>query len=173
MTDVVIRNAVPGDTAEILAVQERGWNAAYGDFLEQQTIERAMVAWGDPETTKIAVARDEGAYFVAELDDEIVGYLSGTKADEDGVSILDAIYVDPDHWGDGVGTALLEAFESTCVEWGRPVLEFHVLAENDVGRSFYRKHGYNVTETRESGLFGQTVTEFVFRGQIAEDELYQ
>ena len=75
--------------------------------------------------------------------------------------ILGSIYVHPNHWGEGIGTRLLhrlfDAFRER--EWNSVCLA--VLTGNEVGRSFYKKHGFEVHEERMVELAGQQVDDVV------------
>lgn len=166
MVECTVREATAEDVSAIQRVAERGWNATYGDILSQETIDAAMGEWYDAASTKGLIEREEVAYFVAEHDGDLVGYVSGGPSGETGVATLGAIYVDPDYWNEGIGTALLETFETVCRQQGYEELQVNVLAENHVGRSFYRKHGYEVVEERETDLLGEVAAECVFRGRI-------
>ncbi|MFB6119678.1 MAG: N-acetyltransferase family protein [Halobacteriaceae archaeon] len=160
------REATPDDVARIRRVAERGWNAAYEDSLSQRTIDTALANFYDPAATRAAIESDDGVFLVAEREGRVVGYVMGDPADDPGVATLGAIYVAPSRWGEGIGSALLGAFEDWCRDRGYDALRFRVLAENDVGRSFYRSHGYEAVDERETALFGESVRELVFRGSV-------
>lgn len=165
MTKITIRAAVPKDIPAIRRIAERGWNGAYRGILSQETIDTAMTEWYDPDTIREIIEREDVAYFVTEQNGDIVGYASGGPSDEETIATLGAIYVDPDHWGEGIGTTLLEEFEDFCDHHGYDAIQFQVLAENNVGMSFYRKHGYNVVEERDTDLFSEPVRKCEFRGR--------
>jgi len=168
MAEVIVRPARRDDVDDIHRIAEAGWNAAYEDIIAQETIDAAMDEWYDVEGTREFIEHEDVGYFVAEDESGgVVGYVSGGPGENRGVAKLGAIYVDPDRWGDGIGSTLLDQFESFCREEGFDTLEFEVLAGNDVGASFYRKHGYDVVDESESDLFGETVEEYRFRGEIA------
>lgn len=166
MADVTVRDATPGDVPAIRRIAERGWSATYGDILARETIDAAMAKWYSPEATREFVEREDAAYLVAERDGEVVGYATGGLGDEESVATLNAIYADPEHWGEGIGTALLNRFERFCREEGYDALEIRVLSENGVGQSFYRTRAYELVEERETELFDETVGECLFRGRI-------
>ncbi|PSQ37668.1 hypothetical protein BRD05_00085 [Halobacteriales archaeon QS_9_70_65] len=72
-----------------------------------------MARWYDPDGVAARVAGDD-AFFVADGgDDGVIDYVSGAPADDDDPdeTVLGAIYVDPDRWGEGVGSRLLRRFE--------------------------------------------------------------
>jgi ribosomal protein S18 acetylase RimI-like enzyme len=129
-------------------------------------IDSALAEWYDLDSVRALIDDEAVACFVAERDRAVVGYASGSPSDEDAVAFLGAIYVDPDRWGDGIGTALLEEFETYWGRRGYEAVRLFVLSGNDVGGSFYRRHGYVPVDERETELFGKPVTERVLRGPI-------
>lgn len=162
MSDLSVRVARPGDAESIRAVAERGWDGAHGDILADETIDRVVEEWYDVENTREAVRREAVGYFVAEVGDEIVGYVSGGRSDDPDVATLAAIYVDPDDWGRGIGTALLERFHDFCRRRGYDRVRLRVLAANDRARSFYRHHGYELVEEGATELFGERAVEAAY-----------
>jgi len=163
MNRVSIRQARPADVEAIVDLAARTWRAAYGEILREETIDAALAEWYTPEGTREAIESEEVGYFVA-TDGEVVGYVSGHAGDT--TARLGAIYVAPDRWGGGIGTRLLERFEGYCRDRGCEQIEFEVLADNDIGQSFYRARGYGPVETQAVDLFEETVREKVFRGEI-------
>ncbi|MFP4529959.1 MAG: N-acetyltransferase family protein [Halodesulfurarchaeum sp.] len=166
MTDLTIRHATTEDAPEIRRIAEAGWNATYESILEQETIDRAIEAWYDPESIRQIIEDGDVLSLVAERDTAVLGYASGGVSDEEAVGTLGAIYVDPDHWREGVGTALLTEFERVCKQAGCEKLEIRVLEENDVGTAFYRNRGYRISETQESELFGEPIRDRTVRTTI-------
>ncbi|MFC6721328.1 GNAT family N-acetyltransferase [Halobacteriaceae archaeon SHR40] len=163
MSSVTVRRARPDDTDAVVALAGRSWRAAYGDILDEETIAAALGEWYSPEGTREAIQSERVGYFVA-TDREIVGYVSGHAGET--TAQLGAIYVDPDRWGEGIGTQLLERFEQYSHDRGCERIELEVLADNDLGESFYRARGYTPVETQEVELFGETVRETLFQRSI-------
>jgi GNAT superfamily N-acetyltransferase len=166
--DTVVRPANVADVPGIHGVAQRGWQAAYSDILDAETIDTALGEWYDPAETREAIERGAVGYFVATRDGDVVGYVSGGPADDPGLARLGAIYVEPDRWGEGIGGALLDAFEEFCRDCDCERLEFRVLAGNTVGRSFYRGRGYEPVDERQTEIFGETVRELTFRGPLGQ-----
>ena len=105
MTGVTVAADVDG----VRDLAARGWTATYGDSLPRSVIDAAMARWYDPDGVAARVAGDD-ALFMA--DDGVIGYVSGAPADDDpDETVIGAIYVDPDRWGEGVGSRLLRRFE--------------------------------------------------------------
>ena len=167
MSEPVVRETETGDVPAVRRIARAGWEAAYGDVLDAATIDAAVSEWYAPGTIRESIEREEVVHRVAECECEenVIGYVSGGP-DTGEVAVLGAIYVDPDRWGEGVGTALLSAFEAACRERGCSELRFRVLADNEVGVSFYRARGYEAVEESEVELFGERVSELTFRGPL-------
>lgn len=167
MREVTIREANPADVPEIREIAQRGWREAYGSFLADETIETAMAEWYTPGTISERMERDGRIFLVAERDGSVVGFAGGGPSESSpNAVILGALYVDPDSWRAGTGSRLLDRFEADAAERGYSLLRFDVLGANEVGLSFYRARGFESVETLESELFGETVTEHVFEGQL-------
>lgn len=67
------------------------------------------------------------------------------KGDES-VAEVGALYVDPDRWRDGVGTALLIAAFERLKERGWQEVVLWVLPENLRALAFYARHGFTIEE---------------------------
>jgi ribosomal protein S18 acetylase RimI-like enzyme len=112
-------------------IRIRGWQTAYrgivaDSFLDSLVIdtERRAAMIGSPDVTTL-VARDP----------EVVGIaVFGRSRDGADEVELFALYVAPEAWRGGVGTALLDACEGVTVLW--------VLAGNERAQAFYRRHGF-------------------------------
>jgi ribosomal-protein-alanine N-acetyltransferase len=80
-------------------------------------------------------------YLVAEEGDELVGYgvmmfTGGPQAD-----VL-TLAVDPAHWGQGVGTALLSALVDEAGRRGHTEVMLEVRKDNPRARRLYLRHGF-------------------------------
>lgn len=166
MAEVSIREASLEDVAAVKRIAERGWQEAYGPFLPAETIEAAM-AWYSEGAIQERMARDEWQFLVAEQDGSVVGFLNGGPSNSSAEEVvLGALYVDPDSWRSGVGSRLMDRFETVFDDRGFDQVTFEVLAANEVGESFYLNRGYERADTLESELFGHPVTEHVFEGRL-------
>lgn len=155
----MIRRAVLEDAEAIARLHVRSWQRAYdgiipADYLDSlsATIDRRAAWWVEH------IYQDTVVHVAAP--DEVVGFVN-TGVSEDGKHAeLFAIYVDPDHWGEGHGKALFQRgvdhlrtldFE-TGILW--------VLEHNKRARRFYEDRGW--TESKRSAILnigGEDVTE--------------
>lgn len=73
-----------------------------------------------------------------------------------------AIYVEPDYWGESIGTALLErGIEQFHDEVDTVCLE--MLSGNEVGHQFYESYGFERTGTSEFEIEGTPYPTIVYR----------
>lgn len=175
MADLEIREATGGDVDGVRRVAERAWTAAYEDILAGDAIDRAMAEWYAADAVRAWTERDRWLFLVADSGGTVRGYVAGDldatgggrgEAAERAVGTLGAIYVEPDRWGEGIGSRLLDAFEAACRRSECDAIRLRVIAENDLGRSFYAGRGYAAVDARESTLFGEAVEELVLRRSL-------
>lgn len=148
-TSATIRPATADDAERIQQVARESWHAAYGDFLDEATIDETVDAWYEPEKL-IAddITPDDRAIFVAVADGTVVGFVEvAPSGKDDGVAHLYRIYVVPDFWSRGIGTALLDRAETVLRKRGFDRLVLSVFADNAVGVQFYESAGFERIET--------------------------
>ena len=184
MAGVTVRQSMPTDVAGIQRVARRGWEAAYGELLAEETIERAMNEWYAGESIREQITGGDVAHFVAcepprvsngasgkqrdpraVADGAVIGYVGG-GVPEDDRGAVGALYVDPDRWGEGIGTRLFERELDALAERGATRVTIRVLAANTLGRSFYESRGFEVVETSEDDLFGETRAAVTYAREI-------
>lgn len=177
--DANVRPATTSDVADVRRVARESWHATYDDLLGTDAVESVVNEWYDLYRLRQSVEREDGLFLVAERevggeDDgdgeggteteaELLGFGQSLLADgeNDGAAELPRLYVHPDHWGEGVGTALAERIESWAADRGAERLRLIVLADNEVGNAFYESRGYRTVGSRESDFEGETVTDYV------------
>jgi ribosomal protein S18 acetylase RimI-like enzyme len=165
MSEHTLRPAQPADVSGIQRVARAGWHAAYDDAMGPGTVDDCIDDWYDRETVAGAIADDDIDYPVATLGDRVVGYASAGPTDDDRpgtVAGLYSIYVHPDRWGGGIGTAMFERCADRLRERGFERLCLRVIADNEVGISFYRTHGFERTDEEAVELKGQSLVEYEF-----------
>lgn len=167
---VDVREATPEDAPVIAAVAEAAWWAGPSAALSADAVQTALADLYDEaflaEVAEEAAGEASFRFLVAERagdgDDEgVLGFASAAREWADEIELF-TLYVDPDHWGEGIGTALLDALERWAVEQGVDRLVCAVLAENTVGCEFFGARGFERVRTVDGEVGGATVREAEF-----------
>jgi GNAT superfamily N-acetyltransferase len=138
----VIRPAAPEDAEAVARVQIASWQAAYKHLFRREQLG--------------AIPLDERTSFwarfppiVAEVEGKVVGFVAVGNGE------LYAIYVDPRHWGTGIGRELLHAGESRLRELGHSSAFLWVFEDNPRARRFYEAADWSTDgATKDAELFG-------------------
>jgi ribosomal protein S18 acetylase RimI-like enzyme len=162
---VTVREAVTDDLDAIRDVAEASWYAAYGGMFDPPTIAEALAEYYDPELLEVAIEHDEIAFYIAAVDGELVGFASAEQTWADEVE-LHTIYVHPDRWDEGVGSALLDR----VIEWARQQgvdrIACGVLEGNTIGIGFFDAVGFEQGRKADTEIVGSIQTEYAFERQI-------
>ncbi len=165
------RPATASDAADIRRVARAAWTEAY-DFLPTEEHDAAFNQWYTSEQIEARMADEDAETLVATADGELVGYVHATAnphADAVGEAELTDIYVMPDHWRTGVGTALLSGVEERLRERSLTRLKVPVLAESVSGTRFLEANDFERMEERVTDLFtGGTRQQYVYHHRFAE-----
>ncbi len=139
---VTVRDAERRDVPAIQHVAYASWHATYAGILAREFIDDFLARNYSTESLERAIANASArgqTFLVAERVGDVVGYLHFGERDER--PELFRVYADPEHFGTGIGHALLTELErriSRTVD--RYVL--HVHERNQRGRDFYRRQGF-------------------------------
>lgn len=140
--------ATAEDIPAIAALHVEGWKAAYGGlvdqgYLDSLSAEKRMATWAE------LMASGESRTLIAEIDGRAAGFCTTgrTKTPPPGSSPIRpshsgevyALYLHPDFWRQGVGTALLRAGAKDLKEHRHSSLCLWVLDGNSRARAFYEK----------------------------------
>lgn len=142
-------------------MQVRTWQVAYGhvfppERLADLSVEGHIAQWL------------EHPPLVAQVGRTVVGFVSvGECSDGDADGELFAIYVDPDHWGTGVGRELIASGEQRLRELGHTDVILWVLEDNPRARRFYERAGWHHDGERRITVLGLEVPEVRYRKQLS------
>ncbi|AZE94519.1 Acetyltransferase, GNAT family [Pseudomonas orientalis] len=167
----MIRRALPTDAKAVAQVHVSSWQDAYRDLMPATYLNAldATLAQREAHWSR-SIASGESNTWVAELDQQVVGWISvGASRDDDAAGAYTgevmALYVLARYWQTGVGLALWRAGMQDLMEQGFERLTLWVLAGNERAIRFYRKAGC-VEETgteRTLGRGGVTLVEVRYR----------
>jgi GNAT superfamily N-acetyltransferase len=138
-SDLLARLATPGERHELEALQRRASLANQGD--------RASLL-AHPDAIDLPLEQIEsGRVIVAEVGGTVMGF-AAIIVREDGDGELDALFVDPTSWRQGIGRGLVE--ESAELAGSLGATSLHVVG-NPHAEGFYAACGFvmlGTTETR-------------------------
>ncbi|AFZ72891.1 GNAT family N-acetyltransferase [Natronobacterium gregoryi] len=161
------------DVRGVVRAHGLAWREAYDEILPDEVLESQPI---DPTGTDVerwvdALAETEAGVLIAVEGGAVRGFVdlrwgdAETKAfvgDDD--AELKAIYVHPDCWGEGIGTALLERGLEVVPDLIE-VVRLEVFVANDDARKFYEKRGFEHTDTGEieigDGSYGTAIYTLV------------
>lgn len=140
-------NIRPAVRADAEAMARMHWLSANTAYARNDPLERRLAA------AQRIFDEDKTKPFLTEgVDGAVIGIL--TIGDDE----LYAIYVHPDHWGTGVGRALLERAEAelakTCT-----VASLTCMVANTRARRFYARNGWELGDTLVEPHFGGEPTD--------------
>jgi GNAT superfamily N-acetyltransferase len=143
-----IRSPEPTDADGLGRVHVRAWQAAYrgglmpDDYLDSLSAEDRATMWRDALQSP---PRPRATRLVAEVNGEVAGFaLVGPAGGDEGADMgeLYAINVDPDHWGSGVGPALIDAGIGCLAGAGFDQAILWVHPDNARACRFYTNRGW-------------------------------
>jgi GNAT superfamily N-acetyltransferase len=147
----VIRPGTPADAEAVAGVQIASWQGAYPHLFRPEQLAGISLEERTENWRRYPP-------LVAEVDGEIVGFVSvGPAHDDDAGGELWAIYVHPDHWGTGIGRELMQAGEARLRELGYSDVVLWVFDDNPRARRFYEVAGWRTDgATQQAELFGMS-----------------
>lgn len=135
----MIRPASIDDTDAIAAYHPRCWVIAFSSLLEAGTVDR-MDPRGKIDRWRNWLAPDSGfVTMVADLSGTPIGHTT-VRGHE-----LVHLFVDPDHWRQGLGRRLLEVGEGLLRSAGHRDIELNTMVGNERAIALYRSSGWTDT----------------------------
>lgn len=153
-----VRRADPQDAPALGRIHIETWQIAYSEMFPEGFLagldHGRRAEWFERtigEGREVWVTPDSG---------EPAGFSLFGESRSNNWGELYAIYVHPDHWGEGHGHRLLARSESRLVELGYDRALLWVLEENDRARRFYERQGWSLGRpVKLEEIGGTQVTE--------------
>ncbi|MGC0328648.1 ribosomal protein S18 acetylase RimI-like enzyme [Streptomyces sp. SAI-170] len=151
---VRVRPMTLADCDRVAEIRIGGWQRAYRGLMPQSHLDGLSVTEDAARhRTRFAAADGSALDLVAERAGEVVGWACHGPYRDGEVRTADAelyaIYVDPAHYGDGIGGALLGESVRRCTAAGHPRMLLWVLKDNTRARRFYERAGFRADGTEE------------------------
>ena len=151
LSETNIRKAAYDDVEDVQQVYAKSWAEAYTGVIEEEALRQATsepAQFYPEKKIRAQLENEDSLYLVAETSNGIIGmsyFAWGEKRThpfvDSGSAQLRAIYVDPAHWGEGAGRALLEAgLDRLPATPDEVVIE--CITGNERARAFYESQGF-------------------------------
>lgn len=173
------------DVRVTFALTARAWRTAFADLLPADALPEPRNDYPadriDPVVERYATdpdapflvatagddgERQNGGALAGDRDDPVIGYAQFARRDTsafvgpDDVELV-ALYVDPDHWGEGVGSTLLDAGIARLPDAAERVV-LQTFTDNEIGRSFYDDRGFAVVGEHSYEVAGEAYPTVVY-----------
>lgn len=150
---VDVRRAVPNDARSISVVHVNAWRIGYRGLVPADALERLSVPAREGMWRESLVEREHPQLLrqvdVAVLGTSIIGFVAAGTAPPHRLDLrwgqVYALFVDPTHWSEGVGGALLEAATIRLAGIGLRRGSLWMIKGNSRAQRFYESHGWILT----------------------------
>lgn len=143
---ITCRDGVPNDAAALDRLFDTVFCETFGHLYRAEDLDAFLKSYGVGDWER-DLADPAYAFRVAETDGEIVGYvkLGPLEIPVDSsrpALLLDQIYVDKQHHGAGIASALMEWALDAAARRGAEELYLTVFIDNHRARRFYDRYGF-------------------------------
>jgi GNAT superfamily N-acetyltransferase len=155
--DVFIRWATIDDVGAMGTVWLRAALVGYDGIFPPEAAQPTAAELAERWRRAIAEGRSGAAVLVASHgpDQTVVGTVAAVPDVEDSYrGYLHGLYVDPGHWGRGIGRRLHDTALDHLRAYGSRVGALWVLEANVRARSMYERWGWQATPTRQTAFPG-------------------
>jgi ribosomal protein S18 acetylase RimI-like enzyme len=163
---ILIRSAVRGDEIAVAQVHVRSWQIGYRGLLSEAYLSGLRPEDRAQHYTFDAVSPSHPRTLVATESGAIRGFATIAPVRDESPARpaeLNALYVDPECWGRGIGAALESAARAELFQLGYRSAVLWVLAGNVRAIGFYESQGWRDDATsREAQVWGIVVPEMRF-----------
>jgi GNAT superfamily N-acetyltransferase len=140
-----VRDATEDDAAAVAAVHVRAWQVAYRGLLPDAGLDALRAEDRASRYSFGSAGPDSPDTLLAVEDGAVRGFASvgpAHETDAEAAGELAALYVDPPHWGTGIGRLLMAHAYGRLRERGFEQAILWMLAGNERAERFYRADGW-------------------------------
>lgn len=163
------------DVRGLIRAHGLAWREAYDGLLPPEILQDQTVnpTEEDVQHWQEGLRKNQEGVLVAVDDEGVVRGFADLRWDDsetkefvgDDEADLKAIYVEPDWWGEGIGTTLLEQGLEILPQ-SVDVVRLEMFAENDIARRFYEAKGFKQTDTGEYDIAGDSYPTHIYTLQL-------
>jgi GrpB-like predicted nucleotidyltransferase (UPF0157 family)/ribosomal protein S18 acetylase RimI-like enzyme len=167
----IIRPATVDDAAGLAAVRVASWRAAYRQSLPEEFLARMSVA-DDERRWREMMNRDGREDWACLVAGAMVGFVTfGPNRDGEAETVGEvfAIYLSPDTWGQGWGSAMWDAAARRLRARGFEQVVVWVFGDNMRARRFYERRGMVEDAGKKNSIAGADVIEVRYRTRLCGD----
>ncbi|AGB15220.1 acetyltransferase, N-acetylglutamate synthase [Halovivax ruber XH-70] len=162
------------DVRAAIEINGRAWEAAYADVLPADVLKQVA---SDPVDEHVdrrfdQLLDDPAGFLVAEDDEgEVLGYAHLRWGEDTQPFVgeteagLKELYVDPEVWGEGVGTALIERGLDELPD-DLDAITLEMLDGNEIGAGFFEARGFERVGTDETPIDGKPYPTVQYRRDL-------
>jgi GNAT superfamily N-acetyltransferase len=157
----ILRAGTTDDFVEMAMVIDRASAHRAGEQLPDHPTKASI-----NEVIEHAIATEPWLHIMQHADG-IAGFAMGHPVQQpiaprdDTVEYLALLMTDPDHWGKGIGSRLLEAVAATAQDRQREQLMLWTAGTNQRARELYERHGYSLTGRKRVSKNQGTLVQYI------------
>ncbi|MDQ0998831.1 ribosomal protein S18 acetylase RimI-like enzyme [Phyllobacterium ifriqiyense] len=140
-----VRSATKEDLNAVHDLLVETWHATYDDVYGVERVNEITSRYHSLEALKKQLAKPYSEFIIADDGADILGMAYASQKDHK-LSILNQLYVHPEHQKKGVGSLLLAEVESAFP--GVFALQLEVIDKNRNAVEFYESRGFEKTSTK-------------------------
>ncbi len=167
-----LRRARSEDAVAVAAMHVRSWQAAYRGIVPDPFLDELDVAARASRYSFDGTTPGDPVTWIATTGDSLVGMVSvGPSRDGDlpALGEVRALYVAPDRWRSGAGSALMAQAERLLADAGFAEAFLWVLADNARARRFYEEGGWRADgATKTVSIGGRELPEVRYRRMLGK-----
>ena len=158
---IVTRSWQESDLASIRRITWESWISTYSSFIPENDL-RSYFDTHYADASLLSMFGDPLTHgFVAEMDDQIAGYVRLFFNRDENRLYVPSLYFLPEFQGQGMGKRLLEAAEGYAKEKHLDELWIGVMVKNRQALVFYRKVGFQFVREEPFTMGNTTVSHFI------------
>ena len=164
--NITIRLAIPSDAPDMAEIVMRSWEIAYKDIVPADYIKERNANL--PQRYKIP--DDNTTYHVIQFDGKTIGIMTVAPSQDDDLDDsfydLQAIYLHPDYFHQGIGTVAMEYAFEIARGLGKTNMTVWLLEDNHNAEKFYEKCGFAADGKTKPRIYGKELTLIRMRREL-------